>query len=156
MPSFRRFSDSGRPAAVKIAGMKADNETWVPVTSIMHTSVQAIDRQSTLRTAAARLRDAEVGTLAIMEGSAIAGIVSERDVVRAAADGADPDEVWVGDVMSELPRHLTPGDSLHGALEIMLAAGIRHLPVVDEGELVGIVSIRDVARHLRHRTRSSA
>ncbi|MBO0893030.1 MAG: CBS domain-containing protein [Acidimicrobiales bacterium] len=54
--------------------------------------------------------------------------------------------------MSELPRYLTPGDSVHGALEVMLAAGIRHLPVVDEGELVGIVSIRDVARHLRHWT----
>ncbi|MBO0713198.1 MAG: CBS domain-containing protein [Acidimicrobiales bacterium] len=132
--------------------MSINDESSVPVAMIMHTSVQAIDRQSTLRTAAGRLRDAEVGTLAIMEGSAIAGIVSERDVVRALADGADPDEVWVGDVMSELPRYLTPGDSVHGALEVMLAAGIRHLPVVDEGELVGIVSIRDVARHLRHWT----
>ncbi|MBO0893029.1 MAG: CBS domain-containing protein [Acidimicrobiales bacterium] len=72
--------------------MSINDESSVPVAMIMHTSVQAIDRQSTLRTAAGRLRDAEVGTLAIMEGSAIAGIVSERDVVRALADGADPDE----------------------------------------------------------------
>lgn len=120
----------------------------MPIASIMQASVQAIDPQSTLRAAAARLRDAEVGTLAIMDGGAIAGIVSERDVVRALADGADPDEVWVSDVMSQFPRYLTPGDSVHGALEVMLAAGIRHLPVIDEGQLVGILSIRDVARHL--------
>jgi CBS domain-containing protein len=131
--------------------MSANNEGSIPVASIMHASVHAIDRDCTLRSAAERLRDAEVGTLAIMEGAAIDGILSERDVVRALADGADPDTVWVADVMSEFPRYLTPGDSVHGALEIMLAAGIRHLPVVDDSELVGIVSIRDLARHLRSR-----
>jgi CBS domain-containing protein len=132
--------------------MSPNDESSVAVATIMHTSVQAIDRQSTLRTASVRLRDADIGTLAIMEGPVIAGIVSERDVVRALAEGADPDEVWVGDVMSSLPRYLTPGDSVHSALEVMLAAGIRHLPVVDEGDLVGIVSIRDLARHLRTRS----
>jgi CBS domain-containing protein len=58
--------------------------------------------------------------------------------------------------MSEFPRYLTPGDSVHGALEVMLAAGIRHLPVIDEGELVGIVSIRDLARHLRSWAQTSS
>jgi CBS domain-containing protein len=129
--------------------MSAKDESSIPVASIMHASVQAIGRDCTLRTAAASLRDADVGTLTIMDGPVITGILSERDVVRALAEGADPDVVWVADVMSEFPRYLTPGDSVHGALEVMLAAGIRHLPVIDDGELVGIVSIRDLARHLR-------
>jgi CBS domain-containing protein len=83
-----------------------------------------------------------------MKESAIAGILSERDLVRAIAEDANPDEVWVGDIMTEEPRYLTVGEGLVSALEIMLAAGIRHLPVIDDGELVGIVSIRDLSKAL--------
>ena len=81
-----------------------------------------------------------------MDDDAVAGMVSERDIVRALAAGADPDEERVASVMSRRPRYLTLGDDVASAVDVMLAAGIRHLPVVDDGELVGIVSIRDVAR----------
>ena len=64
------------------------------------------------------------------------------------AEGADPDEVWVADVMSERPRYLTNSDRVSDAVDVMLTVGIRHLPVLDEGELVGMVSIRDLARGL--------
>lgn len=114
----------------------------------MRPSVAEIDPSVTLREAARSLEAAGVGTLAIMDGAEISGIVSERDLVRALADGADPDRVEVRDVMTVNPRYLTLGDSAATALEIMLQARVRHLPVVDEGELVGILSIRDVARAL--------
>ncbi|HKH88395.1 MAG TPA: CBS domain-containing protein, partial [Acidimicrobiales bacterium] len=78
----------------------------------------------------------------------IAGIVSERDLVRALADGVDPDTGRVADVMSHDPRYLTLADHVVTAVEMMLDAGIRHLPVIEEGELVGIVSIRDLAASL--------
>ncbi len=120
------------------------------VGSVMESPVATVEATATLRSAARALREGDVGTLVILDGSDIAGIVSERDVVRALADDADPDDVWVGDVMSESPRYLTKGDSVTSAVEVMLAAGIRHVPVVDEGELVGIVSMRDLARQLVH------
>ncbi len=116
------------------------------VGGIMHSPVVAVDEKTTLREAARTLRDADIGTLAVEDEEAIAGIVSERDVTRALADGADPDEVWVADVMSREPRYATGGDQVSTALDVMLVAGIRHLPVLEEGELVGIVSMRDLLR----------
>lgn len=118
------------------------------IASVMQTAVVSIDATSTLREAARSLRAADIGTLAIMDGEELAGVVSERDLVRALADGTDPDEIAVGEIMSTAPRYLTLGDSVTTALEIMLRAKVRHLPVVDEGDLVGIVSIRDVAQRL--------
>ncbi len=114
--------------------------------SVMRTSVASIQPEVTLRRAAAELARAEVGTLAIMDEDAVVGMVSERDIVRALATGADPDEALVASVMSRQPRYLTLGDDVASAVDIMAAAGIRHLPVVDDGELVGIVSIRDLAK----------
>ena len=121
------------------------DEATTTVSSVMHRSVYAIESDVTLRAGARRLRDAGVGAMAIVRAGSIVAIVSERDIVHALADGADPDQIWIGDVMTDFPRSLTPDDSLRRALELMLAAEIRHLPVVDRGQLVGIVSIRDLA-----------
>ena len=115
-----------------------------PISSVMQGQVVTIDPQTTLRDAARALRNADVGTLVVMEGPALTGILSERDVVFALAQDADPNEVWVGDIMSDDPRYLTLGDEVVRAVEVMLAAGIRHLPVVDDRDLVGIVSMRDL------------
>lgn len=114
----------------------------------MNSRAVAVDRDATLRAAARILDEAAVGTVVIMDGRGVSGILSERDVVRALAAGADPDRSTVASVMSESPRYVTQREELHTAMEIMLAAGIRHLPVVDDGELVGIVSMRDLAHHL--------
>ena len=97
-----------------------------------------------MRSAAVALRELDIGTLVIMDDGDMAGIVSERDVARALANGADVDAERVSDVMSQSPRYATTSDCVGTALEIMLAAGIRYLPVFAEGELVGIVSIRDL------------
>lgn len=116
----------------------------VLVGAVMRSPVMTVERDASLRKAAGVLRETNVGTLAVVAGPEIGGILSERDVTRALADGADPDEVWVADVMSEEPRYVTAGDRVHTARDVMLAAGVRHLPVVEEGELVGIVSMRDL------------
>jgi CBS domain-containing protein len=111
-------------------------------------SVASIGPNATLHEAATALQTAEVGTLAIMDGPQIAGIVSERDLVRALSEGLDPDQARVEEIMTRDPRYVTPSDPVDTALGTMLAARIRHLPVLDEGELVGIVSIRDLAAAL--------
>jgi CBS domain-containing protein len=84
-----------------------------------------------------------------MDGSTAAVILSERDIVHALADGADPDQIRVLDVMSKEPRYLTAGEDVAGAVDVMLDVGVRHLPVLDEGDVVGIVSMRDLMGLLR-------
>lgn len=118
------------------------------IASMMNSTVVAVESDATLRSAARSLNEAAVGTVVIMDGRRVSGILSERDVVRALAAGADPDRSAVVEAMSSSPRYATPQDELRTGMDIMLAAGIRHLPVLDDGELVGIVSMRDLARHL--------
>jgi CBS domain-containing protein len=125
--------------------MRLDIHADSSIGSVMTGSVASIDAQATLRDAARALRLAEVGTLVIMDDAEIAGILSERDIIRALAEGVSPDVGRVADVMTRDPRYLTLGDHVATAVEIMLDAGIRHLPVIEEGELIGIVSIRDLA-----------
>lgn len=116
----------------------------VAIERVMRSPVVTIEPRATLRKATTVLKQANIGTLAVMDGSELAGIVSERDVTWALADGADPDEVWVADVMSVEPRYVTSDESAAHARGVMLAAGIRHLPVMEEGQLIGIVSMRDL------------
>ncbi|WP_167288892.1 CBS domain-containing protein [Nocardioides seonyuensis] len=106
--------------------------------------VATISADSTLTEAAASLAEDEVGALAVIEHERIVGIVSERDVVQHAASER-LDRVRVGDVMSLEPVTVTPSTTLRDAALVMLEAGVRHLPVVDEEEeIAGIISIRDL------------
>ena len=130
--------------------MTPNTRADTPIRAVMTTVVVSIDSQATLRQAARSLQGADVGTLVIMEGREIAGIVSERDLIRALASDADPDDSRVAEVMSASPRYLTLADTVGAALEMMLSASIRHLPVVDDDELVGIVSMRALANALVH------
>lgn len=116
-----------------------------PVRLLMSQPVVVADQEATLREVAMLLRDESVGAVVIPGRTGAAGIVSERDVVRALADGADPDTTWAVDVMSEKPVFLAPDDSVAEARRLMLDGGIRHLPVLDGDDVVGVVSLRDVA-----------
>jgi CBS domain-containing protein len=113
------------------------------------TAVATIGPDASLADATAALRDHGVGALVVSrDGSAIEGIISERDVVRAlAAHGASS----LGrDVASAMSRHVTTcrgSDTVDHLMAMMTDRRIRHLPVVDEhGALAGIVSIGDVVK----------
>ncbi len=90
------------------------------------------------------MAEEDIGALLVFEGNQPVGVVSERDVVRSLAAGADPDEVWAADVMSTETVWGSPDDSLIDAADALSAAGIRHLPLRRGGRLVGIVSSRDI------------
>lgn len=99
------------------------------------------------------LAEHRIGAVVVsVDGTHIDGIVSERDVVRAMA--ADPDAGTTGGVrpkpvsaiMTADVRTLGPDDTVDDAMQVMTTSRIRHLPVVDGGELVGIVSIGDVVK----------
>jgi CBS domain-containing protein len=94
-----------------------------------------------------------VGSAVVMQGSWLAGILTERDVLRAAASGSDLTKSPVSEWMTRNPITATPDTTLEEAAEVMLSNGFRHLPVVEGRELQGMVSIRDVlASRIRRRS----
>ena len=81
----------------------------------------------------------------ISDDGKLSGIVTERDLTqRVLAKGLDPDKTTIGDIMTKDPDTLSPEDSALDALELMSVRKYRHLPVVENGEVVGMVSIRDL------------
>jgi CBS domain-containing protein len=76
------------------------------------------------------------------------GLITEADIMRAVADGADVNETRIRDLMTTSPTVITASMSVRDAAESMLAGHFRHLPVVNEGGLIGIVDINDVCRAL--------
>ena len=79
------------------------------------------------------------------EDGKLIGIVTERDLTRrVVADDRDPKSTILGDIMSKDPDTLSPGDSALDALELMRVRGYRHLPVVDQDRVIGMVSVRDL------------
>jgi CBS domain-containing protein len=97
-----------------------------------------------LADAASRMRFNDVGCVPVLDRGRLVGILTERDLSRAVADSADPTSAEVADYMTPDPVVVGPGASVEEAAELMVTAGVRHLPVVDRGQLVGVVSIRDI------------
>ena len=103
-----------------------------------------------LRSVAKRLEEEDVGALVVYDGATICGVVSERDVVFALSRGADPDEVWCGDVMSDGVLTIDARAPISEAAEFMLAKGVRHLLVSESRQVVGVVSVRDLLACLEY------
>ncbi|TDC51990.1 CBS domain-containing protein [Jiangella ureilytica] len=98
----------------------------------------------TLRSAAELMWKQQTGSLVIVDGEAIVGIVTERDVMRAVGRGADPDREPISTVMTRDVITAEPDTHVRDAARLMAQHWIRHLPIVDGGRLVGILSQRDV------------
>lgn len=92
-----------------------------------------------------RMNERHVGAVLVLEEDRLVGVFTERDVLRAVAHGLTSAAV-VGDWMTRGPETIEPGDSAEHAAIIMIHGGFRHLPVVDAGRVVGILSIRDLMR----------
>jgi CBS domain-containing protein len=113
------------------------------IATVMRRSTVTVRPESTLRDVAETLVREEVGA-AVVRGEAIAGIVSERDLVRAIADGADPDSERAVDIMTFDVVSVTSDTPIAQVAAVMLEGAIRHLPVIDDAGPVGIVSMRDL------------
>lgn len=95
----------------------------------------------------------DIGATVVVEGGRPVGIVSERDVLRLTARGADGLAVLrAGSVMTRDLVTATPDDEVDRAMHLMTDHRVRHLPVLSDGELAGILSIGDVVNHLRSAT----
>jgi len=111
---------------------------------VMVWPVAVIDGQASLAEVAEALAADEVGALCVTEEGRLAGIVSERDVVTHLGTGADPTHLTAAEVMSNDLVSAAPGDSVLEAGRRMADAQVRHLPVLEAGEIAGIVSMRDL------------
>ena len=96
-----------------------------------------------LEQTAARLEDKNISALVIMDGDRLGGIITERDIVRAVADRRDLADATAGEYMTSTPATVALDTPLADVARTMLAYGIRHLPVVVAGEVIGMVSARD-------------
>ena len=107
--------------------------------------VVALPPQATVREAARRMRDEHVASIVITDPERhAAGIFTERDLTdRVVADGLDPDLTQLVEVMTPCPVTTSPGTRVGDALRCMATNSLRHLPVVIDGRVVGIVSMRD-------------
>ncbi|MEA2322996.1 MAG: hypothetical protein QOD81_2846 [Solirubrobacteraceae bacterium] len=94
---------------------------------------------------AKRMVARDVGAVLVFEDGRLAGILTERDMLRAVADGIGEDTL-VRDRMTANPETLGAGESTDHAAVLMIHGGFRHLPVVEGGEVVGMLSIRDLMR----------
>jgi CBS domain-containing protein len=99
----------------------------------------------TVRNAAQTMSEKNIGAVAVVDAGKLAGIFSERDIMsRVVAKGLDPDDTLVSGVMSTDLVTADPKDNIDQALQKMYSIRARHLPVVADGKLVGMVSIRDL------------
>ena len=106
--------------------------------------VLTVPAEISLREAAQVMLGRNVGAAVVVDGGRIAGIFTERDLLRAVADGEQPDGGRVESYMTPDPMTLPSDHAPSEAAQIMSERRLRHIPVVDDGRLVGIVSIRDL------------
>jgi CBS domain-containing protein len=119
-------------------------EAPMKVSDMAHHELFTAQADESLDVAADRMSWHQVGALPVLEGQHLVGIITERDVTAAVAEGADTVTTPVSDYMTPAPEVLQPDSELAEAAHLMLELGIRHLPVVRGGWLVGVLSMRDV------------
>jgi CBS domain-containing protein len=111
----------------------------------MSRALLTVEPDAGLAEAARRMVERGVGAALVLEDGRLAGILTERDILKAVGRGLGT-AGRVADFMTRHPETIEPSDSTDHAAVLMLHGGFRHLPVVDAGEVVGILSIRDLMR----------
>jgi CBS domain-containing protein len=104
-----------------------------------------VEAATPLQAAAERMCDRNVGAILVLNGEALSGILTERDVLRAVAQG-EVTGTSVAAWMTRDPETVTVDEGARAAATAMVRGGFRHLPVLQDGRPVGIVSIRDLMR----------
>jgi CBS domain-containing protein len=116
------------------------------IREIMTADVTTAELNSTLEEIATIMRHEDIGAVPILDDGELAGIVTDRDiVVRCVAEGRDPGECCAEDVLTEGLVTISPDDDVNDAAAIMSRNQIRRLPVLQDGKLVGVVSLGDIA-----------
>jgi CBS domain-containing protein len=118
------------------------------VDGIYHPRVMAVHPEERLDVAATRMQDSQVRSLVVIDGNQIRGILTEHDLARAVAEGADAAIATVAEYMTRDPMTVTLDTDVREAAAAMAEFDFRHLPVVQAGAVVGMVSLRDLANSI--------
>ena len=111
-------------------------------------TVVSIQPQATIADACRLLAEHRIGAVLVMEDDRVVGVFSERDTVRALAQhGGDALDIRLSEVMTRDVLTCSPEDGIDDIMGVMTARRVRHLPVVEDGRLIGIVSIGDVVKY---------
>lgn len=116
----------------------------MPVSHVMSSKLVSIEPDATVTEAVARMVDAEVGSVVVTDAGRLAGIFTERDVLRLVADGVDFAATAVGAVMTHAVVAVAPDDDPVDVARLMAARRIRHVPVVVGEHVLGVVGIREL------------
>lgn len=116
------------------------------VRDIMTAKVETVGPETDLSTVARQMKDLNVGSIPVVDGDQLVGIVTDRDIViRSVAEGKDSRTERVQTVLTPSPRTVSPDADVQEVATFMAREQIRRLPVVDNGRLVGIVALGDLA-----------
>jgi len=114
------------------------------VAEIMQTELVAVEPATTVRHAALVMTEHEVGACLVMQGPRLVGIFTERDLLRAFAEGTDVRERSVAQLMTRDVAVAPPDADVAWAADTMKRLHARHLPIAEDGNVVGIISLRDL------------
>lgn len=118
------------------------------VAQIMTAHVELTDPNTAITAAARRMRDEDIGALPVGENDRLVGMVTDRDIaVRGVAEGKDPDNCTVRDVMSDGVYYCFEDENVERAAAVMAEHKVRRLPILNrEKRLVGVLALADLAR----------
>ena len=123
-----------------------DREDRTRVEDVMSTPLETISADATVTEAAVRMRDKGISALVVR--SSPPSIITSTDVMNTVAAGRDPAETSVTEVMTESVESVPPELLVEEVAAMMLTFGIKHLPVVDDDDYVGMISSTDITAHL--------
>jgi CBS domain-containing protein len=117
------------------------------IREVMTPNPETVEPGSPAEDAAIAMKEADAGMIPVVDGGALVGTVTDRDIVlRIVAEGKNPRSTTVGEIASTQIVTVRPEQDLDDALQLMARHQVRRLPVVEDGRLVGIVAQADVAR----------
>ena len=115
------------------------------VKQIMTTDVSTVTPNDTITKAASIMNQLNVGSVPVIDGNRVVGIVTDRDItLRGVAKSGDPNQK-ISEVMTSDVKYATPDMDVHAVADLMAENQVRRLPVIDNDKLVGIVAIGDLA-----------
>ena len=126
--------------------MEGLNHSKILVQDIMTTNPIIIKRDATVKRAAELMKEGNVGSLLVLDDSGeLDGIITEMDIVfKTVAEGMNPEKVLINDIMSAPVHSIKPDKEIQNAAEIMADLGIRRLPVIRDGDLLGLITENDI------------
>ncbi len=116
------------------------------IRDVMSSTLVTVEPGATVAQAATVMAEKRVGSALVMDGDSVAGIFTERDIVRALSQDFDAPGHPITHWMTRDPITVGPDATVEDALETMLGGGFRHLPVMDGDAILGMVSMRDLSR----------